>query len=144
MYNLDSLSLKYFYEENRDFISNAVIQKIQQISRYEIIFNIRNLQEAVNKKLYVNINPKYPHICFANETSLKKRKVSIPSKPPMFCMQLRKYVNGSKIKDFKIIDNERIIEIYFDYFDEIGSLTRLLLKSVLLNSLNNKTGLESS
>ena len=137
MYNLDSLSLKYFYEENFDFIIGSIVQKIQQVSRYEVIFNIRNLIEGKNKKLYININPKYPHLCFVDEDSLNKRNVIIPSKPPMFCMQLRKYLNGSKIKDFKLIEYERIIELYFDYFDEIGSLTRLCLAVEIMGKHSN-------
>ena len=45
MYNFDSLSLKYFFEENFDFICDAIVQKIQLPSRYEIILNIRNLKK---------------------------------------------------------------------------------------------------
>jgi len=137
MYNLDSLSLKYFYEENKDFISSSVVQKIQQISRYEILLNIRNIDLAENKKLYININPKYPHICFVDEDGLKKRNAIIPNKPPMFCMQLRKYLNGSKIKDFRLVEYERILELYFDYFDEIGSLTRLCLTAEFMGKHSN-------
>ena len=137
MYNFDSLTLQYFFDENKDFIKNSVVQKIQLPSRHEIILNIRNIKEAKNKKLYININPKYPHICFASEDTLKKRDIEIPKQPPMFCMQLRKYLNGSKIKDFKIVKYERILEIYFDYFDEIGSLTELCLALEFMGKHSN-------
>jgi len=136
---LDSLTLQYFYQENHDFINGAIVQKIQLPSRHEIILNIRNLnkEKPQNKKLYININPKYPHICFIDEKTSKKRNIEIPSKPPMFCMQLRKYLNGSKIKDFKIIKYERILELYFDYFDEIGSLTRICLACEFMGKHSN-------
>ena len=52
-------------------------------------------------------------------------------------MQLRKYLNGSKIKDFKIIKYERILELYFDYFDEIGSLTRICLACEFMGKHSN-------
>ena len=146
---LDSLTLQYFYQENFDFINGAIVQKIQLPTRHEIILNIRNLNQdkPQNKKLYININPKYPHICFIDEKTTKMRDIEIPSKPPMFCMQLRKYLNGSKIKDFKIIKYERILELYFDYFDEIGSLTRICLtlefmgkhSNIILYNASNKT-----
>ena len=146
---LDSLTLQYFYQENFDFINGAIVQKIQLPTRHEIILNIRNLNEnkPQNKKLYININPKYPHICFMNEKTSAMRDIEIPAKPPMFCMQLRKYINGSKIKDFKIIKYERILELYFDYFDEIGSLTRICLalefmgkhSNIILYNAQNKT-----
>lgn len=146
---LDSLTLQYFYQENFDFINGAIVQKIQLPTRHEIILNLRNLNQnhAQNKKLYININPKYPHICFIDEKTSALRDIEIPQKPPMFCMQLRKYLNGSKIKDFKIIKYERILELYFDYFDEIGSLTRLCLalefmgkhSNIILYNAQNKT-----
>lgn len=137
MYSFDSLTLKYFFLENRDFITNSIVQKIQLPSRYEVILNIRNIEQAKNKKLYININPKYPHICFIDEASSEKRGIEIPQQPPMFCMQLRKYLSGSKIKDFKLVQYERILEIYFDYFDEIGSLTRLCLAVELMGKHSN-------
>lgn len=139
MNNLDSLTLKYFFEENKDFINGAIVQKIQLPSRHEVILNLRNLSKErnENRKLYININPKYPHICFVNDKTMKQRDIEIPQKPPMFCMQLRKYLNGSKIKDFKIIDYERILEFYFDYFDEIGSLTRICLSVELMGKHSN-------
>lgn len=146
---LDSLTLQYFYQENFDFINGAIVQKIQLPTRHEIILNIRNLnnEKPQNKKLYININPKYPHICFIDEKTSAMRDIEIPIKPPMFCMQLRKYINGSKIKDFKIIKYERILELYFDYFDEIGSLTRICLalefmgkhSNIILYNAQNKT-----
>ncbi len=137
MNSFDSLTLKYFFEENKDFINGAIVQKIQLPSRYEIILNIRNIKCAKNKKLYININPKYPHICFVNDISLKKRDVEVPKVPPMFCMQLRKYLSGSKIKDFRLVKYERILELYFDYFDEIGSLTRLCLAFEFMGKYSN-------
>ena len=139
MHALDSLTLQYFYKENSNFINGAIVQKIQLPSRYEIILTIRNLndEKPQNKKLYININPKYPHICFINENTFIQRNIEIPQKPPMFCMQLRKYLNGSKIKDFKIINYERILELYFDYFDEIGSLTRICLALEFMGKHSN-------
>ena len=137
MLNIDSLSLKYFFDENQDFINGAVVQKIQLPSRFEIILNLRNIKKSENKKLYINVNPKYPHICFVNEFSIKKRDISIPKNPPMFCMQLRKYLNGSKIKSFNIVKYERILEFYFDYIDEIGSLTKLCLVFEFMGKYSN-------
>ena len=137
MYSFDSLTLQYFYQENYDFIIGSVVQKIQLPSRHEIVLNLRNITKSQNKKLYININPKYPHICFIDDKTSAKRNIEIPSKPPMFCMQLRKYINGSKIKDFKIIKYERILELYFDYFDEIGSLSKICLALEFMGKHSN-------
>lgn len=139
MYSFDSLTLQYFYRENFDFINGAIVQKIQLPSRHEVILTLRNLnkEKPSNKKLYININPKYPHLCFIDDKTYQKRNLEIPLRPPMFCMQLRKYLNGSKIKDFKIVKYERILELYFDYFDEIGSLTRICLALEFMGKHSN-------
>ncbi len=137
MKSFDSLSLKYFYNENCSFISGAVVQKIQLPSRHEVILNLRNISLSKNKKLYININPKYPHTCFIESVTIQKRNIIIPNNPPMFCMQLRKYLSGSKIKDFRVIEYERIMEIDFDYFDEIGSLIRLTLAIEFMGKYSN-------
>ena len=137
MYSFDSLTLKYFFDENKNFISGSVVQKIQLPSRYEVILTIRNIELSQNKKLYININPKYPHICFINDKTQYLRNIEIPSKPPMFCMQLRKYINGSRIKDLRYVEYERILEFYFDYVDEIGSLTRICLCAEFMGKYSN-------
>ena len=128
MQNLDSLTLKFFFEENANFFIGGVIQKIQMPSRKEIIFYIRNLGE--NRKLYINIDPKYPHICFIEDKN--DYLVKIPNKPPMFCMQLRKHLEGAKIIDAQIVPYERIIEFHFNVYDEFGILASSILAVELM------------
>ena len=143
MQNLDSLTLKFFFEENKNFFIGGVIQKIQMPSRKEVIFYIRNLGE--NRKLYINIDPKYPHICFIEDKN--DYLLKIPNKPPMFCMQLRKYLEGAKIINAQIVPYERIIEFHFNVFDEFGILNSSILAVELMGKYSNiilynkKTGL---
>ncbi len=143
MQNLDSLTLKFFFEENKNFFIGGVIQKIQMPSRKEVIFYIRNLGE--NRKLYINIDPKYPHICFIEDKN--DYLLKIPNKPPMFCMQLRKYLEGAKIINAQIVPYERIIEFHFNVYDEFGILNSSILAVELMGKYSNiilynkKTGL---
>ena len=71
MITFDSLTLKAFIEENKDFFIGARIQKIQQPTRREIILNLRNNGE--NRKFYININPQFYHLCFINKETEVKR-----------------------------------------------------------------------
>lgn len=133
MKNLDSLTIKFFYEENKDFLTGGVIQKIQMPSRKEIIFYIRNSGE--NKKLYININPKFPHICFIKNKD--DFSLNIPKTPPMFCMQLRKYLEGAKIINAVLIEYERILEFHFSVSDEFGILNNHVLSIELMGKYSN-------
>lgn len=135
MINIDFLTLKAFFIENADFIINSRIQKIQQPTRRDFIFSLRNNGEG--RKLYVNINPQIYHIAFMSPENESKRGLKIPAKPPMFCMLLRKYLEGARICDAKVIDNERILELYFETYDEIGEKRFLTLAIELMGKHSN-------
>jgi len=132
MINFDSLSLKAFIEEYGNILESGRIQKIQQPTRREIILNFRSHGE--NHKLYININPKYPHICI-QKTNL--REIEIPKQPPMFCMLLRKYLEGARIIQINQPPQERIFEIHFESYNEIGEKSPLILAVELMGKHSN-------
>ena len=135
MINIDFLTLKAFFIENIDFIIGARLQKIQQPTRKDFIFSLRN--NAESRKLYININPQIYHICFVSSENLEKRNLIIPQKPPMFCMLLRKYLEGCRIFDAKVIENERIIEFHFETMDELSQKRSLCLCVELMGKHSN-------
>lgn len=135
MINFDSLTLKAFIDENRHVFEEGRVQKIQQPSRQEIVLTIRSL--ATTHKFYININPKYPHLCLLTDNTKKLRNIEIPQKPPMFCMQLRKHMESSKITKIHQPDNERILEIHFESYNEIGGREPLVLAIELMGKYSN-------
>lgn len=135
MINFDSLTLKLFCDENKDFFLGAKIQKVQQPSRNELIFHIRNKGES--KKFYINFNPNFYHLCFMNPETEQLRGLSIPKTAPMFCMLLRKYIQNAKIVNVEVPKNERIFEIYFEYFDELNEKSLLCLAIELMGKHSN-------
>ena len=135
MINIDFLTLKAFFIENADFIINARLQKIQQPTRRDFIFTLRNNGEG--RKLYININPQTYHIAFVTPESEKLRGLVIPQKPPMFCMLLRKYLEGARISDACVVENERILELFFETYDELGEKRFLTLAIELMGKHSN-------
>lgn len=135
MIYFDNLTLKAFVEENREFFNGARIQKIQQPTRREFIFTLRNYNET--RKFYVNITPNLHHVCFMSKENEKKRCVTIPQQPPMFCMLLRKYVESAKIIKVEQPHYERILEIYIDSYDELGGKVPLCLAIELMGKHSN-------
>lgn len=135
MINFDCITLKAFFEENIDFIIGARLQKIQQPTRRDFIFSLRNNGES--KKLYININPQTYHICFMIKENEEKRNLKIPKHPPMFCMLLRKYIEGCKISDAVVIENERIIEFHIETMDEFSQERSLCLCIELMGKHSN-------
>lgn len=135
MISFDSLTLKAFTEESRNFLSGARIQKIQQPSRKEVILTIRNNSET--KKLYININPQNAHICFISKENENARHISIPQKPPMFCMLLRKYLENARISKINQPNYERILEFYIETFNELSEKIYLCFAIEIMGKHSN-------
>lgn len=135
MINFDSLTLKNWMDENSDFLTGARIQKIQQPTRRDFVLSVRN--EGETKKLYININPEYHHICFMSKDNEQKRLIEIPQKPPMFCMLLRKYLESSKISKVVQPPYERIIEFYIETFNELSEKIYLCLAVEFMGKHSN-------
>ena len=95
MITFDDLTLKAFYNEQKDFFVGARLNKIQQPTRREFILTFRNLGQS--KQLYVNITPQMYHVCFMSKENYEKRILEIPQKPPMFCMLARKHFSSAKL-----------------------------------------------
>jgi predicted ribosome quality control (RQC) complex YloA/Tae2 family protein len=135
MISFDILTLSSFIKEQMEFFTGARINKIQQPTRREFIFSLRNFGET--KSFYVNINPQFCHICFASKENLKKRLIEIPQKPPMFCMLLRKYLENSRIAKINQPENERILEFYIETYNELGENIYLCLAFELMGKHSN-------
>lgn len=132
MINIDFLTLRAFFIENIDFFIGAKLQKIQQPTRREFIFSLRNNSES--RKFYININPQIYHIAFMEND---RRRIEFPKHPPMFCMLLRKYLEGCRISDAVVVENERILEFHFEVCDEFSQKRSLCLCVELMGKHSN-------
>lgn len=158
--NFDFLLLKEFVKENSDFLIGARLQKIQQPTRQELIFsmrkkrnidshskvtltqqneadNILNANRGETKKFYINTSPKFFHLCFMGVNGEKRRMLEIPKQPPMFCMLLRKYLEGAKIAKVAQPEHERILEFYFETYNELSEKIYLCLAIELMGKHSN-------
>ena len=133
--NFDLLTLRAFLLENAEFFAGARLQKIQQPTRAELVFYLRNQGET--RKLYVNIHTNFYHLCFMSKENEAKRLIEIPKSPPMFCMLLRKYLEGSKIAKTAMPQNERILEFYFETYNELSEKIYLCLAIELMGKHSN-------
>ncbi len=135
MITFDSLTLKALVAEELDFLSGARITKIQQPTRRELLFVLRN--NGVSRHFYVNINPQFYHLCFTSKENLHKKCIEIPQNPPMFCMLLRKYLLNSRISKIKQPAYERILEFYIEAYNEMGDKIYLCLAFELMGKYSN-------
>lgn len=135
MLNFDSLSLKALVAEYQTLFFGGRIGKVQQPSKHELLLTIRSQQ--ANHKLYITVDPKYPHLAAISEEGERLRCIEIPKAPPMFCMLLRKYMEGSKIKEIRQPDFDRIFEIYFESYSEVGEKVPMVLSCEFMGKYSN-------
>nr|WP_106784099.1 NFACT RNA binding domain-containing protein [Lysinibacillus timonensis] len=88
------------------------ITKVHQPNALEIVLHIRAGGE--NHKLLFSIHPSYARV------HLTEKTIDNPSEPPMFCMLLRKHIEGGFIQAIQTEAFERMITLSIECKNEIG------------------------
>ena len=111
------------YELEQSLIGSR-IHKIYQPHSTDLLLNLRGFGKT--HSLIISANPTYPRI------HLTQKNYPNPTEPPMFCMLLRKHLEGGTIERIKQIDHERIIHIDIKVRDELGDLhTKRLIIEIM-------------
>ncbi|WP_025785114.1 NFACT family protein [Sporosarcina sp. D27] len=93
-------------------IENGRITKIHQPNAQETVFIIR--AGGQNRKLLFSVHPSYARVQFTEET------IQNPKEPPMFCMTLRKHLEGGTITAVEQMGTDRILKFTIRSKNEIG------------------------
>ncbi|MED4877914.1 NFACT RNA binding domain-containing protein [Anoxybacillus geothermalis] len=110
--------------ELEEALAGGRITKIHQPSAYEIVLLVR--ARGHNHKVMLSAHPTYARVHLTNET------YNNPSEPPMFCMRLRKQLEGSVIEAVRQVDFDRIIVMDTKGRDELGDVqTKRLIIEVM-------------
>jgi len=116
-------------EELRRLALGARIEKVYQPERDEIILQMRSLEGG--KRLLINAGANNPRIGFC--TASKEN----PQNPPMFCMLLRKYLQGAKLVHISQASFDRVAFLGFETRDEMGFPTERYLIAELMGKYSN-------
>jgi predicted ribosome quality control (RQC) complex YloA/Tae2 family protein len=109
--SFDGLFTRAITEEIKK-LETGRISKIYQPSKYEILLHIR--AKGKNQKLLLSSHPSYARV------HITEQSYDSPSLPPMFCMLLRKHLEGGIIERIEQIELERIIHFTIRSRNEIG------------------------
>ncbi|MCY7815834.1 NFACT family protein [Bacillus haynesii] len=111
-------------EELNETIRGGRIAKIHQPFKHELVFHIR--ANGQNRKLLLSAHPSYARVHLTHET------YDNPSTPPMFCMLLRKHLEGGFIDQVEQIGMDRMMVFHIRSRNEIGdTLTRKLMVEIM-------------
>lgn len=126
---LDGIFLYHLKNEIAQFAIDSRVDKIHQLSKDEIIINLRSRQGS--KKLLLSCNADAARIHF---TEFPPEN---PAKPPMFCLLLRKRLAGAWVTDIEQDNLERILKINFSGTDELGDKTNYSLIIEIMGKYSN-------
>lgn len=126
---LDAVCLLATVREINARMVGGRIDKIYQPERDEIVLSVRLLHGGV--KLLLSVGAGAPRMHFI-ETGREN-----PAAPPMFCMLLRKHLQGAKIVSVTSPDMERMAIIECDTVDEMGVPSKKFLAVELMGKYSN-------
>lgn len=109
--SLDSMFMCALAREIETELKGSRVDKIQQPERDQLVFSMRGER---NVKLLLS--------CASGTARVHITRLSYenPQQPPMFCMLLRKHLQGSKLVYIDIIPGERILNMHFEGYNEFG------------------------
>lgn len=113
--SFDGLFTRAITNELSSLLKGGRINKIHQPYKNEIILAVR--ANGVNHKLLLSAHPSYARVQITNE------QYDNPNEPPMFCMLLRKHLEGSIIEEIRQVGLDRMIIFEVKGRNELGDIS---------------------
>lgn len=113
--SFDGIVMRAVILELQQEIETGRITKIYQPSKHDLVFHIR--AHGKKQQLILSVNPTYARIHLTTET------YDNPHEPPMFCMLLRKHLEGAIIERVDQKGLDRIAFLHIRSKNEIGDTT---------------------
>ncbi len=114
--SFDGVFTKAMTEEIASLLKGGRINKIHQPYKNELILHIR--AEKKNYKLLLSAHPSYARVQITEEN------YENPKEPPMFCMLLRKHIEGFTIEDIRQHELDRMIIFNVRGRNELGDVSQ--------------------
>ena len=121
----DGIVLSALVGELQDRLAGGRIDRIQQPTGDDLVLTIRS--QRSNYRLLLSSNKAHPRIHLSAQFALPS-----PIVAPMFCMLMRKHLEGGRIREIAQIGRERIAYIDIDARNELGDVvTRRLMIEIM-------------
>ena len=117
-------------------LTGGKITKIHQPDKYTA--ELRLYTPGGNHRLLLSAHPVFGRM------QITARPSDNPAKPPLFCMVLRKHLDGARLIAIKQVPYDRIIRLDFAAYDEVGNPTQRSLILEIMGKHSNLILLDSS
>lgn len=131
---MDGFTLSFMQRELRDVLLGGRVDKVNQPERDALVLSIRS---GGNHKLLLSANANQARVQLTQQT------YENPAEPPMFCMLMRKHLQGARITAVEQIAGDRILMIAFDCMDEMSDHVEKRLYLEIMGRHSNLTLINS-
>lgn len=114
-------------EEIKNILEDKKIEKIHQPNKDEIVLSFRGLKE----RLLISANTSRARVL------LTEKRYENPQSPPMFCMLMRKHLQGGVITSIEQLGLDRVIILNIRAYDELGNVGNKRLIVELMGKFSN-------
>ncbi|MGL4623666.1 MAG: Rqc2 family fibronectin-binding protein [Culicoidibacterales bacterium] len=127
---LDGIFLQHLVAELQPLLVGGKISKIHQPSQSEILLTIRSQRQ--NHKLLFSTHPNFARC------NLTQQVFYQPDEPPMFCMLLRRYLDGGIITAIEQLNLDRVIRFTIRHHNDLGDVA---YKTLVLETMGRHSNL---
>lgn len=127
--SFDGIVLRAVAHECSQHLTGARIDKIAQPNRHEIVMALRNRSQ--NYKLLFSTLAQEARVHLTTTTAPN------PPQPPLFCMVLRKHLEGGKVLSIRQSGLDRILVLSVQIIDEMGDLAERQLLAEIMGKHSN-------
>lgn len=126
----DGLVMAAVAQELQDKLIGGRIEKIHQPGPNELVLVIHT-RELGKQRLLISADSRDARIHLSQIAYVN------PMAPPIFCMVLRKHLEGSRIRSIRQVELERVLELSIDSRDELGRPSEKLLFCEVMGKHSN-------
>lgn len=139
MQQLDAVTLKALATELQSLLDNAKVSKVQHPSAHEFLITFwGGAARPDNLNLfYIQLNPEAPFCVLTQPKHRQETVLHTFDKPTALCMLLRKHLNGASLQAVRTLPGERVLDLIFENFNELGNRVRLVLSLELMGKHSN-------
>ncbi|PYZ97960.1 hypothetical protein CR205_05025 [Alteribacter lacisalsi] len=125
----DGIVTKAVTDSLKETLVSGRITKIHQPYKSDLVFTIR--ADGKNHALLISVNASFARFHLTGE------KYENPKEPPMFCMLLRKHLEGGMLEKIEQDGLERIVTFYVKGRNELGDVSTKKLVVELMGRHSN-------
>lgn len=139
MQQLDAITLKALARELQSLLDHAKVSKVQHPSPHEFLITFWGgpVRPDQLNLFYIQLNPEAPFCVLTQSKQKQETVLHAFAKPTALCMLLRKHLQGAALQVVQTLPGERVLNLVFENFNELGNKVRLVLSLELMGKHSN-------